>query len=65
MPETIGRWQQGGLGGLSESSGRGKKPRWQESDWQALQQWLEEPRCYSARQLSERLATERGIELGA
>jgi transposase len=50
--ETIRRWQQGGLGGLWESSGRGKKRRWQESDWQALQQWLEEPRRYSARQLS-------------
>jgi transposase len=45
--------------------GRGKKPRWQESDWQALQQWLEEPRRYSARQLSQRLAVERGIDLGA
>ena len=63
--ETIARWQQGGLGGLWEKSGRGKKPRWQESDWQALQQWLEEPRRYSARQLSQRLATERGIDLGA
>ena len=63
--ETIMRWQQRGLGGLWEGSGRGKKPRWQESDWQALQQWLEEPRRYSARQLSERLASERGIELGA
>ncbi|WP_449415994.1 helix-turn-helix domain-containing protein [Phormidium nigroviride] len=63
--ETIGRWQQGGLGGLWERAGRGKKPRWQESDWQALQQWLSEPRRYSARQLSERLAIERGIELSA
>ena len=63
--ETIGRWQQGGLGGLWERPGRGKKPSWQESDWQALEQWLSEPRRYSARQLSERLATERGIELSA
>ncbi len=49
------RWQQGGLGGLWERLGRGKKPRWQARDWQALQQWLEEPRRYSARQLSQRL----------
>ena len=63
--ETIVRWQQGGLGGLWEGPGRGKKPRWQESDWQALQQWLEEPRRYSARQWSQRLAAERGIDLGA
>jgi hypothetical protein len=52
---TIGRSQQGGLGGLWEALGRGKKPRWQESDWQARKQWLEEPRCYRARQLSQRL----------
>lgn len=48
-------WQQGGLGGLWEGLGRGKKSRWQESDWQARKQWLEEPRRYSARQLSQRL----------
>ena len=62
--ETIERWQQGGLGGLWEKSGRGKKPRWLESDWQALQQWVNEPKRYSTRQLSERLSTERGINLG-
>jgi hypothetical protein len=49
------RWQQSGLGGLWEGLGRGKKPRWQESDWQARKQWLEEPRRYSAHQLSQRL----------
>jgi hypothetical protein len=49
------RWQQGGLGGLWERLGRGKKPRWQARDWQARKQWLEERRRYSARQLSQRL----------
>ncbi len=62
--ETIERWQQGGLGGLWEKPGRGRKPTWLERDWQALQQWLCEPRRLSARQLSERLAAERGIHLG-
>ena len=48
-------WPQGGLGGLWEALGRGKKLRWQESDWQARKQWIQEPRGYSARQLSQRL----------
>ena len=52
---TIERSPQGGLGGLWEALGRGKKPRWQESDWQARKLWLEEPRRYSARLLSQRL----------
>lgn len=63
--DAIHRWETGGLGGLWEKPGRGKKPRWEEEDWLALQQWLCEPRRYSARQLSQRLATERGIELGS
>lgn len=63
--KTIQRWETGGLGQLWEKPGRGKKPSWQESDWQALQQWLSEPRRYSARQLSQRLSRERGIDLGA
>lgn len=64
LRETIECWQQGGLGGLWEKPGRGRKPRWLESDLQVLQQWLCEPRRWSARQLSERLATERCIDLG-
>jgi hypothetical protein len=52
----MARWQQGGLGGWWEALGRGKKNRWQESDWQAPKQWLEE--------LSDS-SVERGIDLGA
>ena len=63
--ETIQRWQQGGLGGLWEAGGRGKKPKWQETDWQFIQQCLSEPRRYSAGQLSQRLAAERHVILGA
>lgn len=61
---TIHRWQQGGLGGLWEAAGRGKKASWQEADWQAMQQWMVENRRYSARQISQRLASEREIKLG-
>jgi transposase len=62
--ETIRRWQAGGLGGLWEASGRGRQRRWSEDDWQAIAQWVKEPRRYSAAQLSHKLATERQVELG-
>jgi transposase len=62
--ETIHRWQQSGLGGLWEASGRGSKASWKESDWQVMQQWMVENRRYSARQISQRLASERQIKLG-
>ena len=63
--DTLRRWQQHGLGGLWESPGRGRHPGWTDEDWQALQQWVNEPRRYSARQLSHKLETERQVELGA
>ena len=62
--ETIHRWQAGGLGGLWEATGRGRHRRWTLEDWQALAQWVEEPRRYSAAQLSRKLAIERQVELG-
>ncbi len=62
--ETIHRWQKGGLGGLWESPGRGSKACWKEADWQAMQQWMAENRRYSARQISQRLASERELQLG-
>jgi hypothetical protein len=52
-------------GGLWEAGGRGKKPKWQETDWQFIQQCLSESRRYSAGQLSQRLAAERHVILGA
>ncbi len=62
--ETIHRWQGSGLGGLWEAPGRGRQRRWQQEDWQALTQWVNEPRRYSAAQLSYKLATERQVDLG-
>lgn len=62
--ETIHRWQVGGLGGLWEAPGRGRHRRWNQEDWQALAQWVQEPRRYSAAQLSYKLATERQVDLG-
>jgi|GEM_PF-715393 len=62
--ETIHRWQAGGLGGLWEAAGRGRHRSWSQEDWQALAQWVNEPRRYSAAQLSRKLAQERQVELG-
>jgi len=62
--ETIHRWHNKGLGGLWEADGRGRHRRWDEADWQALEQWVNEPRRYSAAQLSRKLAQERQVELG-
>ena len=63
--QTIHRWNKWGLVGLWEAKGRGKKPSWKEEDWQVLKQWLNEPRSISSRQLSQRLARERQVFLGA
>jgi transposase len=54
-----------GLVGLWEAGGRGKKPSWTQEDWQILQQWLNEPRSISSRQLSQRWARERQVFLGS
>jgi transposase len=62
--ETIHRWQERGLGGLGEAEGRGRHRCWNQEDWQALEQWVNEPRRYSAAQLSYKLAQERQVELG-
>jgi transposase len=62
--ETIHRWQAWGLGGLWEAAGRGRHRRWTQADWQALEQWVNEPRRYSAAQLSHKLNQERQVELG-
>ena len=63
--QTIRRWNNQGLMGLWDAVGRGKKPRWTNKDWQAIEQWLSEPRSYSANQLSQKLAKERKVFLGA
>ena len=63
--QTIHRWQKNGLGGLWEAKGRGKKATWKKEDWEAVEKWLKEERSYSARQLSQRLAQEKQVKLGA
>lgn len=63
--ETIRRWQTRGLGGLWEAPGRGLKPRWCDADMAAVAQWLAQERSYTSPQLCERLATERGVQLGS
>lgn len=64
--ETIRRWQQQGLGGLWDASGRGAKAKWQEADMAYLEQCLEqEPRTYNAQQLSRKLEQERQVNLSA
>lgn len=65
LRQTIHRWNKLGLLGLWDASGRGKKPSWTNEDWQVLKQWLDEPRSISSRQLSQRLARERQVFLGA
>ncbi|OLT59411.1 helix-turn-helix domain-containing protein [Moorena bouillonii] len=62
--KTIHRWNQNGLAGLWEAQGRGRKPSWNNEDWEALAKWLKEPRSISSRQLSQRLARDRQVFLG-
>jgi transposase len=63
---TLRRWEQTGLGGLWETSGRGAKRQWQEADLQTVEQWLEpDPRTYNSAQLAVKLATERQVQLSA
>lgn len=63
--QTIHRWQHYGLAGLWEAKGRGKKATWSEADWETVEKWLSEERSYSVRQLSQKLAQEKQIKLGA
>ena len=61
---TIHRWQEDGLMGLWDAPGRGVKPRCEEKDWQYLEKLLEEDaRSYTSKQLAEKLATERQVNL--
>lgn len=62
--KTLQRWQTGGLGGLWEAPGRGKRRRWQEADMAYLEQVLrEDERTYTSPQLAEKLEQERHIHL--
>lgn len=61
---TLQRWGQNGLGGLWEAPGRGAKPKWEEADFQAVEQWIEQDaRTYNSNQLAQKLAQERQVQL--
>lgn len=63
---TLQRWEQGGLGGLWDTPGRGAKARWSEEDLRYLEQCLEQDqRTYTSAQLAQKLAQERGVTLSA
>lgn len=61
---NLRRWEDNGLGGLWEAPGRGAKPKWQETDLEAVEQWVEqEPRTYNSHQLAQKLAEARQVQL--
>ena len=61
---TLRRWEDKGLGGLWEASGRGAKRTWLEADLQAVEQWIEqEARSYNSHQLAQKLAEHRQVRL--
>ena len=63
---AIRQWKTEGLYGLWEKEGRGKKPTWEASDIEYLEQCLnEEERTYNSTQLAAKLAAERGVKLSA
>jgi transposase len=61
---TLRRWEERGLGGLWEATGRGAKPKWSEEDFQYLTDCLEnEERTYNSQQLAWKLFQERAVDL--
>ena len=62
---SLERWETKGLGGLWERKGRGRKRSWSEGDWLVMQQWLEEPRRYSAAQLQRQWQESCGVNIGS
>ena len=63
--QTLQRWQNQGLAGLWEAAVQGKKRCWKQAVIKAVEGWLEEERSYTPRQLSEKLALDRGVEIEA
>ena len=61
---SLRRWEQKGLGGLWEAPGRGAKRKWQETDLQTVEQWIEQDaRTYNSHQLAQKLAEKRQVKL--
>jgi transposase len=64
--KTLRRWEERGLGGLWEASGRGAKPRCQIEDIQYVKELLaQETRTYNSNQLVKKLKQERNIDLSS
>ncbi|WP_392533996.1 transposase [Nostoc sp. C117] len=64
--QTLHRWEKMGLAGLWDAPGRGGKPRYSESDLVYLENCLaQEPQTYNSKELAEKLASERQINLSA
>ena len=64
--KTIRRWEERGLGGLWEASGRGAKARCQAEDIQYVEELLvQSNRTYNSTQLVRKLKQERGVDLSS
>jgi transposase len=64
--KTIKRWEERGLGGLWEASGRGAKPKCQADDIQYVAELLvQKNRTYNSTQLVKKLKQERGVDLSS
>jgi transposase len=61
---TLERWNTIGLMGLWDAPRPGCHRTWQAEDWQVIEALVQEPRRYSARQLSQKLLEQRQITLG-
>jgi transposase len=62
--EVLHKWQTLGLEGLWELPGRGGKQKWTETDILFLEECLKkEPRTYNSRQLTEKLKSDRNVQL--
>ncbi|MEH1791003.1 MAG: IS630 family transposase [Nostoc sp.] len=62
--DVLHKWRKQGLEGLWELPGRGLKPKWKEEDIVFLEECLRvEPRTYNSSQLSQKLKTERNVQL--
>jgi transposase len=62
--DTLHRWPKNGLEGLGDSPRPGGKRRWQEADSVYLENCLRnDPRRYNSKQLAQKLAKERDVEL--
>ena len=62
--KTIRRWHQKGLGGLWDAHHPGGRRRWKEEDLVFVEKTLrEDPRTYNSKQLCEKLAISRQVNL--